>query len=196
MVHIESLNIINYSMREINFSYINASKYDVMKAIMKNSLLLLSFSFALICLQSCKDKDESGCTDPNGENYNVDASEDDGSCTYARTKFLGTYGAGESCDGGQAQAVVITIEESPDATNELIVNNETNGITITGVVSGNTITFDDTSVISGVTINVSGSGTYSDDGTEEMVDAEYTITQTNSSGDSSVQDCVSIWGKI
>lgn len=162
--------------------------------IMKNTILVASLVCSLLCFQSCGESE--GCTDPNGENYNADAETDDGSCTYARTKFIGTYGAGESCDGNAAMPIVISIAESSSATNEIVINNETNGITIIGVVSGNNVSFNDTSEISGITINVIGNGTYSVSNGEESIDAEYVITQTNSSGQSSISSCISIWNKV
>ena len=42
---------------------------------------LLVFVFAVVLLGSCS-KNTGGCTDANAENYNADASADDGSCEY------------------------------------------------------------------------------------------------------------------
>lgn len=159
---------------------------------LKNAFLFLTLLCAVISFQSC---DEEGCTDPNGENYNADADTDDGSCTYARTKFVGSYGAGESCDGGAATSSVVSITESATATNELTITNETLGVTITGVVSGDKFVVDDIFVQGGTDFNIVGEGTYSDVDGDEKINFDYTIMSTIS-GQVITQTCVGLWLKV
>lgn len=60
-----------------------------MKKITQYFLLLTFAVLSTIAFDSCQTVE--GCTDPEAENYNPDADDNDGSCTYARDKFLGTY---------------------------------------------------------------------------------------------------------
>lgn len=46
---------------------------------MKTLFSILLLSIALIGFNSCK---KSGCTDPQADNYDYDANDNDGSCTY------------------------------------------------------------------------------------------------------------------
>ncbi len=66
---------------------------------MKVALKLLLACFLglglITTLDSCQKVE--GCTDPDAENYNADAEESDGSCTYAREKFIGTFQGMLSC---------------------------------------------------------------------------------------------------
>lgn len=159
-----------------------------MNLTFKNTILFLVLIFSVISFQSCT---EEGCTDPNAENFNADADEDDGSCTYARTKFVGSYGVGESCNGGTAVSLVGTIVESANATNEISITNEANGVTVTGIVSGNDVTIADTFTLGGQTINMVGSGTYSLVDGEEQLDMEYTFTDPAGG----ITTCISLWKK-
>lgn len=158
---------------------------------LKNSLLIFSLLAILVCFQSCESE---GCTDPNGENYDPEAEVDDGTCTFARTKFIGTYGAGESCGGGDAVSFVVVIEASPTATNEIEITDQRANITVIGIVSGNSFTIDDTFLDDGVTVNMKGDGTYSVSGDDEEINVDYTFTATQN-GQPASQSCTGFWSK-
>jgi hypothetical protein len=57
--------------------------------------LILIIGWVTINIISCKKKDTTpvvkGCIDKNSLNYNANATQDDGSCTYASDAFIGVY---------------------------------------------------------------------------------------------------------
>lgn len=163
-----------------------------MSNLLKNSLLLVTLLFTLAVFQSCK---QDGCTDPSAENYDPDADNDDGTCINARTKFIGTYEASQTCDGADVTMSIVTIAESASAINAISVTNDNNGITVNGLVSGVNFSIDDTFDQNGQEINMLGGGIYSetDDG-GERIDFDY-ILSTTIDGDSTSRVCFAVWQK-
>ena len=154
--------------------------------------LFAAFSVVLVLgltFSSCGDDDVMGCTDPDAENYNAEATTDDGTCTYARDKFVGSYLGTFQCPGLLAiissDSLVFTIAESLDPANkdEVIVTlTNVGGLTfdLTGTVSGNNLDINAELLgvpIQGVTGDVTGTGTGSlnADGTELTADITLTV---------------------
>jgi len=54
-------------------------------------LKYLLFAALFFTMTSCGEDDVEGCTDPQSNNFNMEATVDDGSCTYDRDKFLADY---------------------------------------------------------------------------------------------------------
>ncbi len=99
------------------------------------SLLLF---VAVFGLSACK---KEGCTDSMAENYDAEAEENDNSCTYARTKFLGDYSANQSCvyEGNSNFSMSVSVGPNMD---EVMLNNFGNwGINIRAKINGGNITF-------------------------------------------------------
>ncbi len=119
-----------------------------------NFLLIACMGFFLFATSSCE-KDVPGCTDANAENFNVDATSDDGTCVLARAKFLGTYNVNESCTSG-TYSYNITITESGTADDAIVITPFGNyqGVSVRATVSGAGISFNDTQNA----ITFSGSG--------------------------------------
>ncbi len=109
---------------------------------------------------------KKGCTDDTADNYDADATEDDGTCIPARDKFLGTYslsgtvacpvsGNGTinptattvSTNSGGALKITINLGSLPLAAtvngSTLTIDNQTTGgftYTGTGTINGNLLT--------------------------------------------------------
>lgn len=110
---------------------------------MKYALYLTFSVFMILGVSSCGDDDITGCTDPNAdnfnpeatvsgdcvysgctdpdaENYNAQATVEDNSCVFARDKFIGNYLGAFTCGGiiGTAvnsDSVFFSIEPALDA---------------------------------------------------------------------------------
>lgn len=121
-----------------------------MKIIAANKLLAMMLIGALCCLAiSCSEDKVEGCTDPDSLNFNTNATEDDGTCTYPRDNFIGDYEGDFTCAGAFSIANTegllfsLNLPTDPNDTNGVEVNFTSGvitGITIRGEVAGNVLT--------------------------------------------------------
>lgn len=96
-------------------------------------LFILAFTF-----NSCK---KEGCMDALAENYDSKSKKDDGSCTYARTKFLGAYSVQQACVFDGSSSFSMSVTDGPNA-GEIMINNFGNfGVSIRAKVDGGNISF-------------------------------------------------------
>ncbi len=89
-----------------------------------NSVLVLFFAAAfMFSIVSCGEEEEiPGCTDVDGDQYNVEATVDNGTCTYF-DRFVGTYEGTFACPGALMGVFVgadLVIAESVSATNDVV----------------------------------------------------------------------------
>lgn len=88
-------------------------------------LLLMAFAVSSISMTSCGDDEPeiiNGCTDPKGDTYNPNATDDDGSCTYFDL-YVGTWTGVFSCPGALMAfftSANLQISEGVSATNDLV----------------------------------------------------------------------------
>ncbi len=58
---------------------------------------VLKVCICIFLIQSCAKESIQGCMDPQSDNFNPEATGDDGSCVYERDKVLGTYFGAIDC---------------------------------------------------------------------------------------------------
>ncbi len=127
-----------------------------MKTKLQSLILLLSLVAIASLTTGCK---VEGCTNINSDNYNPEATVDDGSCILAREKFIAQYNVAESCPSGNF-TFAMNIVASTTAEDAVILNNLGDfGSAINGTVSGSSITIPNQNItIQGIAVSINGSG--------------------------------------
>jgi hypothetical protein len=82
----------------------------------------------LVFSGSCKKEKVRGCTDTQAENYSIMAESDDGSCTYLRNRYIGSYSGIQICGVFEEPGFTFTIEPSPENTNRIQIS----GVPVSG----------------------------------------------------------------
>lgn len=129
-----------------------------MKEHLHLCVLMLSCLILIITISSCKDEPtRNGCTDVDAENYDSDANQDDGSCTYAREKFIGSFQSNSICDNGMTRFYTMNIKEAPASVRQVRLSNfsELGESGIIATVFGDNLSFNET--ILGVDFSGTGS---------------------------------------
>lgn len=123
------------------------------------SIKLLSCLFILgLTLSSCKKDPEidiivKGCKDPLADNFNANAEEEDGSCTYQK-RFISQYDINVLC--GRASAIFqdatmeITSNTKKDRVN-FVITSLAGNIIFDGIITKNDVVID--TIITGLTVN-------------------------------------------
>ncbi len=110
-----------------------------------------------ISLSSCK---TDGCTDPTATNYDDKADNDDGSCTFERDAFIGTYiDCQDGCEVGSSFNMTITA--ATENTSTISISNLGGfdpDYSIKATVSGSSITLNSGLLADGTNL-ISGTGT-------------------------------------
>ncbi len=156
----------------------------------------LSFLF-IISMFSCVEDEISGCTDPNADNYNVNAINDLGNCIYGADNLVGDYAGVSQCSGSLTNPGFNSSSLSFSISKALVGGeNEVNvafgftaePIVFKGVVSNNVLEINDE--VTGVS--------YPDPVNSTMtitVDIEATATMTYFDDDQSI-DCQNLYMKV
>jgi hypothetical protein len=124
---------------------------------------------------------KEGCTDTDANNYNADATDDDGTCTYDRTKFLGAYTVNETCNSGTYNYSMTIAEASANMVTVTLTNlGDFSSNVLTGTVSGDALSIpSQTLTIQGTSVAFSGQGTISGSTLTIIYGATYNGTTDN-----------------
>jgi len=178
----------------------------MMKNISFKALFVLMSLCSVIMFSSCGDDAITGCTDSASNNYDALATEDDGSCSYDRDKFLGDYAMGTlSCTGLLGMlldndALTFTISEDVGGDKNAVVVSLTGSVPVAfgATIAGDVLTINQmltnvpidfgTGTPTDLDMNVGGEITYNS--TDDTVAGQVLITNIKSSatGGSAAED--------
>ncbi len=120
------------------------------------TLLIFSFSLFMLLATGCA---EEGCTDPMSDNYNIDATKDDGTCIPWRDKFIAQYTVSESCPSGNYTYEINIVQGSASADAVIINNIGGSNSAINGTVNNTSVNIPNQNItVGGLAISVNGSG--------------------------------------
>ncbi|WP_235296123.1 hypothetical protein [Portibacter marinus] len=93
-----------------------------MRSLLNILFLVMVGMGTITSLDSCRKVE--GCTDEAAENYDPDADVSDGSCVYARDKFIGTYAGVLNCQAPlpSGEEFTMVISESLTSNSEVLVS--------------------------------------------------------------------------
>lgn len=134
----------------------------------------------------------SGCTNPDAENFNPDANRDDnGTCVFARDKFLGTYTGTINCTlitQFNSESTTVLFEPDPDDVNNILITiqNDDFEIPVSGMVVGDKLLLlaedfpiDITIAGVGISVLVDLTGEAGINESEDVVAGDFTATIQN-----------------
>lgn len=119
-------------------------------------LLIFSISFVMMLSSGCA---VEGCTDPMSDNFDPEATEDDGTCIPWRDKFVAQYTVGENCPGGNFNYEINIVPGAAGPTAIIINNFGETGEPVNATVDGINVNIPNQNINSqGASISVNGSG--------------------------------------
>jgi hypothetical protein len=159
-------------------------------SILKFATFVLGLMFSAMFIQSCGEDDIEGCMDAAAENYNAEATVDNGTCEFARDKFLGSYIGSLTCPGLlggliNSDALPFTITEGlgSDVAEVLINLQGTIPVTFSGTASGNSVAI--STLLEGLPIDLDGD--LNPESVSLQVGGNFSITGSDLTGTVSIQ---------